>query len=68
MPTGRGVLCLKYLCNSVSPRDAIRPPRVVIYFRVQTSSSHPFSHLQSQVGAPIIGSSTPHRRHPLVMT
>ena len=38
------------------------------YFRVQTSSSHTTSQLQSHVGAPITGSSTPHRRHPLILT
>jgi hypothetical protein len=32
---------------------------VVIYFRVQASSSHAISHSQSHVGAPITGSSTP---------
>ena len=39
-----------------------------IYFRVQASSSHTEMHSQSHVGAPIIGNSTPHRRHPFVMT
>jgi hypothetical protein len=38
------------------------------HFRVQTSSSHTISHPQSHVGAPITGSSAPHRRHPFVMT
>ena len=40
----------------------------VVYFRVQTSSSHTTLHSQSHVGAPINGSSTPQRRHPLVMS
>ena len=40
----------------------------VIYFRVQTSSSHTTLHPQSHVWTPITGSSTPHRRHPLVMS
>jgi hypothetical protein len=40
----------------------------VCYFWVQTSCSHTVSHRQSHVGAPIMGSSTPHRRHPFVTT
>jgi hypothetical protein len=40
----------------------------MIYFRVQTSSSHTISHSQSHVRAPMTGSSMSHRRHPFVMT
>ena len=59
------------LCRT--PPVEIAPARgwdkvCVIYFRIQTSSSHTISHPQSHVGTPIKGNSTPHRRHPLVMT
>jgi hypothetical protein len=56
----------RWLGPSRLPRT--RGEMCVIYFRVQASSSHTISHAQSHVGAPITGSSTPHRRHPLVMT
>jgi hypothetical protein len=47
----------------------ISPTRVcVIYFRVQTSSSHTISHSQSHLRAPMTGSSMSRRRHPFVMT
>jgi hypothetical protein len=63
---GRKVSAFVELVVTLSLPNSAGLSKPVIYFRVQASSSH--TEVHSHVGAPIIGNSTPHRRHPFVMT